>query len=92
MPDKIIDILGLSRFLDNILNYIKELLGYKQDDLTVPQNLTEPEKAQARENIGVLSSEQVMLLYQDLLDRILNIQKLFLTILDSSKLDNTTLL
>lgn len=56
----------------------------------VVQTLTEQQKEQARNNIGVPSIEYVMQLYQELLDIINNSQPSFAT-LDKSILDNMKL-
>ena len=59
----------------------------------VAQTLTDEQKAQARNNIGAPSMEQLMAMYQELLGMINNLQNQAPTVatLDKSVLDNTTL-
>lgn len=59
----------------------------------VTQTLTDEEKAQARNNIGTPSMEQLMAMYQELLGMINNLQNQIPTVatLDKSVLDNTKL-
>lgn len=59
----------------------------------VAQSLSDEQKAQVRENIGVPSMEQLMAMYNELLARINNIQNSQpqVATLDSAILDNTTL-
>lgn len=59
----------------------------------VAQTLTEEQKEQVRKNIGAPSMEQLMAMYQELLDMINNSQSQAPTVatLDKSVLDNTKL-
>jgi hypothetical protein len=59
----------------------------------VAQTLTDEQKAQARNNIGAPSMEQLMAMYQELLGMINNLQNQAPTVatLDKSVLDNTRL-